>query len=238
MKIFVTGTSSGIGEALVRTYLSEGHEVWGISRRNSKDLDNYGSFHFLSFDLGDLEKLEDHILPFLEGLKSLDLVILNAGMLGEIREMRETPLAEIQKVMDVNLWANKLILDSLFKKIPTIHQLVAISSGASVNVNRGWNAYALSKAALNMLIRLYAAELPETHFSALAPGIIDTAMQDHIYELPEDERFPSLQKLKNAKGTSKMPGPEESAGLLRKAFDRVMEYESGAFVDVRDLYFK
>ena len=50
-----------------------------------------------------------------------------------------------------------------------------------------------------MLIELYAKEHAETHFISLAPGIIDTGMQDYIYTIEEEEKFPVVQKLKSLK---------------------------------------
>ncbi|MFW6370887.1 MAG: alcohol dehydrogenase, partial [Bacteroidota bacterium] len=99
----------------------------------------------------------------------------------------------------------------------------------------GWNAYSLSKATLNMLINLYAKEYTDTHFCALAPGIIDTEMQDYIYSLPDDNKFPVVQKLKSLKGTDDMPPPAKAAPSLIKAFETVKKYESGSFLDVREL---
>ena len=78
--------------------------------------------------------------------------------------------------MKINVWSNKVICDWLLKSIPEIYQIVFMSSGAAVNGNRGWGSYSLSKATLNMLAKLYAAEAKQTHFSALAPGLVDTAI--------------------------------------------------------------
>ncbi len=61
-----------------------------------------------------------------------------------------------------------------------VRQVIMVSSGATVLGNKGWGAYALSKAGLNMLARLYDHEFPDTHISALAPGLIDTAMMDYL----------------------------------------------------------
>lgn len=64
--------------------------------------------------------------------------------------------------MDINVWANKLIIDDLAARHVAPRRIVLISSGAGVVGNHGWGAYALSKAALNMLAQLYAHELPST----------------------------------------------------------------------------
>lgn len=144
-------------------------------------------------------------------------------------------LDEIEKVMNVNVWANKVLIDLLFRRLDEIDQIVAISSGASVSGSRGWNAYALSKATLNMLISLYAKEFSNTHFCALAPGLIHTKMQDYIYPLEEEEKYPVIKKLKEAHGTSKMPEPAEAAKVISKGIENVRNYESGLFLDVRKM---
>jgi len=135
----------------------------------------------------------------------------------------------------VNVWANKVLLDTLIQCVDRIHQVVAISSGASVSGSRGWNVYAISKAALNMMIKLYAKERPETHFTALAPGVVDTKMQDYIYNQEDDGRFEVVRKLKQMRDRKEMADPRENALALIEAMGIVLQYESGRFIDVRDL---
>ena len=90
-------------------------------------------------------------------------------MLGSLGDMSEAQLDDLKRVMDVNVWSNKTVLDALFARAFPVKQVVTISSGAAVNGNRGWRGYSISKAALNMLTRLYAAENPDTHFCARWP---------------------------------------------------------------------
>lgn len=231
----ITGNSSGLGYALTEQYLQQNWHVYGLSRRGC---------HGLKGDLDDIQcGLENHenITPALEKLlgkvKHLDLVILNAGILGEIRHIRTTPLNDIQQIMDINVWANKLILDWLLNKAISVEQVIAISSGAAVNGNKGWSGYSLSKATFNMLTRLYAVECPDTHFIALAPGLIDTAMQDYLCD--EDklstEDFPSLAKFRQSRGTENMPSPEQTAKNIIKLIPTLRQYDSGAFADIRTL---
>jgi NAD(P)-dependent dehydrogenase (short-subunit alcohol dehydrogenase family) len=136
----------------------------------------------------------------------------------------------------VNLWANKPVLDAVFAGGREVAQVVGISSGAAASGARGWNAYAISKAALNMMMRLYAAERPGTHFSALAPGLVDTAMQEQMRGLPADPRFPTVDRLKRAAGTADMPDPDTLAPRLLAGMDRVRELKSGDFHDLRALH--
>lgn len=235
MNILITGTSSGLGYGLTNYYLEQGHTVFGISRRIKSEQKKNKNFRYLSQDVTNYREVETNLLSFLKEVKQLDLVILNAGMLSEIKDLKDTSLDEIQKVMDVNVWANKIVIESLFKHVEKIHQVVAISSGASVSGSRGWNAYSLSKATLNMLISLYSKEYTETHFCSLAPGLIDTKMQDYIFDLPEEKEFPAVKKLKEAKKSGNMPNVEEAAEINATAIANVTNYESGSFLDVRKM---
>ena len=235
MNALITGTSSGIGNALAREYLEKGARVYGISRRLNDNLRKYAEYHHLSHDLSDHTTLEEKLRRLLNEERLLDQVILNAGMLPEIKDMRDTSLEEIRSVMNVNVWANKVLLDGLFKLVPEIYQVVAISSGASHSGARGWNAYALSKATLNMLITLYSKEIPETHFSAITPGVVETGMQDYIFSLPEDGRFHVVNRLKEMRRNKEMRDPREAAVHLIEAMGFAMQQENGSYIDIRKL---
>ncbi|MGF7139157.1 SDR family NAD(P)-dependent oxidoreductase [Roseimarinus sediminis] len=234
MKVLITGTHSGLGFGLARYYLKQGAEVYGISRKQNPELADHASFRYLSLDLIELGQIEALLPAFISELKSLDLVILNAGKLNEIKDLKDTSIAEIKSVMDLNVWSNKVLIDTLTTYC-SIGQVVAVSSGASVSGARGWNAYALSKATLNMLINLYAGELENTHFCALAPGLVDTGMQEYIAGIQETEKYPVLKKLQTARGTQKMPGIHQAAALFARAVTEVRNYKSGSFLDVREL---
>jgi NAD(P)-dependent dehydrogenase (short-subunit alcohol dehydrogenase family) len=235
MSILITGTSKGIGEGLAFHYLGEGHTVYGISRSVNERLNDLGNFHFLAADLTDFQGMKDKLPVFLMSVNQVDLIILNAGILNEIKDLKDTTIEEIKKVMDINVWANKILIDRGFDHLNKIEQIVAISSGAAISGSRGWNAYSLSKATLNMLIELYSKEHPETHFCAMAPGIIDTSMQEYISGLPEEVDYPVVKKLKNLKGTPDMPKPAEVAARLADGFKKARQYESGSFLDIRKM---
>ncbi|OAD23298.1 short-chain dehydrogenase/reductase SDR [Candidatus Thiomargarita nelsonii] len=86
-----------------------------------------------------------------------------------------------------------------------------------------------------MLLALYAAENPSIHFTALAPGLIDTAMQTYINQLEPLDIYPTLKRLQSARNTPDMPSPEAAAPSLAKAFKQVLSLPSGQYVDVRHL---
>jgi len=232
-RVLITGVSSGLGKALAAHYLAQGARVYGVARRTPQELRANRNFVFLSADLRSLSRISKNLETLLPANANLDLVILNAGILGEIKDMQQTSLDELREIFDINLWANKNICDFLMHRTST-RQVVAISSGAAVNGNRGWGGYSLSKAALNMLVKLYAAENPETHYSAVAPGLIDTAMQDYLCVVPDAKKYQALEKLRSARGTENMPTPEKAAEKLGPFFSRLPSaIESGSFTDIR-----
>jgi benzil reductase ((S)-benzoin forming) len=233
--VFITGVSSGLGLGMAKAYLKMGARVYGVSRREPKELAGRPDFHFASVDLAGLDRIAPAVDRLLQGVEALDVALLNAAVLGEIGDMAETPLERLRYVMDVNLWANKPVLDAVFSGNRLVTQVVAVSSGASVSGSRGWNGYSLSKAALNMMMKLYAVEKPGTHFTALAPGLVETAMQEKMRSLAPDPRFPTVERLRKAAGTPEMPSPEAIAPRMLEAIRGLRNRPSGDFHDLRSL---
>jgi len=234
LTVCITGVSSGLGYGLAKVLLEKGAQVYGCSRREPTDLVEQG-LRFTSVDLADASVGAQAFDRLIGDVPHFDIVVLNAGKLGQIRDMQDSPLEDLRETMEINVWSNKWLLDSLFDGSRRIDQVVAISSGASQSGSRGWNGYSLSKTALNMLIKLYAGERPNTHFTSLAPGLVDTAMQDYLTNLPEDPRYAPLEILKAAKGTEEMPDGEGCAKKLVEAFPKLLQLDSGGYADIRKL---
>ncbi|WP_018144775.1 MULTISPECIES: SDR family NAD(P)-dependent oxidoreductase [unclassified Thioalkalivibrio] len=229
----VTGNSSGLGLGMTRVLLEQSARVYGMSRRGCPEAGVSGDEQV---DLSDFGATQDAMERLLQGVESLDLVILNAGLLGHMQRMQDAPMDELRLLMDVNTFANKVILDALLKHRVAVGQIIAISSGASVSGHAGWSGYSLSKAALNMMMQLYAHEFPEeTAINAFAPGLVDTTMQDYLCDEADRESFPVLQRLKAARGTPDMPDPENAARAILDALPRLRHTTRGSFVDIRQL---
>ncbi len=228
--ILITGVSSGLGEALAKVYLENGDTVYAIGKTIPKKLDHYPHFFFFPYDLSETFMIQSTLKEFLAH-RSFDIVILNAGVLGEIQTLSQTDLIDAKAVMEVNVWANKELIDTLHHAHAQVKQIVGISSGAAINGSKGWGTYSLSKAGLNMLLSVYAKELPEIHFTALAPGVIHTPMVKHIIDEVNDEIYPSAKQLKEGN----IRTPEKAAKHLIETFPKLLTYESGSFLDVRTM---
>ena len=233
-QILITGNSRGLGCALTELYLRNGHRVYGLSRRGCGL--RHDRLQDRRVDLEQIDTIQPALTQLLQGVDALEVVYLNAAVLGTVGAMSETALDAIHRVMNINLWANKVLLDWLIQRALPVRQIVLISSGAAVRGGYGWSAYSLSKAGLNMLAQLYAHEFPATHICALAPGLIDTDMQQIISD-PEQvdaARFADFRRLRDARAANQMPGSERVADIIATSLARLRQTPSGSFQDIRD----
>ncbi len=130
--ILITGCSSGLGLALSNFYLENNFTVYGISR--TKPNIKNKNFHFKEFDLSDLSRIKPELTSFIDNIKEIETVYLNAGMLGDIKEITKLSITEIKEVLDLNVFANKELLDILSAN--NVKSIIGISSGASKTVQR------------------------------------------------------------------------------------------------------
>ncbi len=234
--IFITGTSRGIGKALAEKALEKGFKVFGISRKRSINHTNYQHF---TVDLSDLEQLNSFVFPAIEEAKKIVLVN-NAGVLGQVAPMGRVENTELYKVFRVNTIAVSYLMNLFIKKYennPAEKTILNVSSGAGRHVIESWSAYCASKSAMDMLSQVCDFEqkkyftYPVRVFS-VAPGIVDTAMQDEIRKVSEDN-FKDVNRFKNYKATNALSSPQSVAADLFKIID-FPENISEVILDVRN----
>jgi NAD(P)-dependent dehydrogenase (short-subunit alcohol dehydrogenase family) len=192
----VTGASRGLGRALAEQLAAAGARVVLVAR-SEPELARVteairtagGEAHAL---VGDVSRKED-VYPIAgaaaELVGPIDLLIHNASSLGPtpLRLLLDTECEDLSRVLETNLVGpfrlSRAIAGSMaLRKTGTI---LHVSSDASVNAYEGWGAYSVSKAALDHLSRLWAAELAERGVRVLSvdPGEMDTLM--HKRALPD-----------------------------------------------------
>lgn len=225
--ILITGCSSGLGLALTNYYLEKGFKVFGISR-TKPNIENLNFIH-INFDLSQVDKIKEKLTDILENINEFETVFLNAGMLGKIKVLKDLSIEELNEVYTINVYANKELLDILMNI--KVKNIIIISSGASKNGYKGWASYSLSKAGVNMLVNLYSNEMINTKILAVAPGVIKTPMTDYIrFELDENI-FPSVKKLNDGV----VQTPEETAIKLDNLINKIENFDSGSYVDIREI---
>ncbi|HWZ90349.1 MAG TPA: SDR family oxidoreductase [Polyangiaceae bacterium] len=192
----VTGASRGLGEALALELGRQGAKVVLVSRSRSalepivrRIREQGGQAHALEADLGD----KGDVYPLAGAASALvgpiDLLIHNASELGKtpLRLLLDTECEDLERVLAVNLLGpfrlSKIIAGSMaLRKTGTI---VHVSSDASVSAYERWGAYSVSKAALDHLARIWAAELGAHGVRSFSvdPGEMDTRM--HAAAMPD-----------------------------------------------------
>ena len=224
MGVLITGVSSGLGKSLMERYeIDEVRDVYGLDRTYIDLITLYRHIY------------EEGIDRLLKGKTMLDLVILNAGILGEIKTFTKFNMDELQQIMNVNVFSNKLILDILFEKKVKIKQVVSISSGASEKTYKGWGGYSISKSAMRMMMSVYAKDVPNTHFTSLSPGLVQTKMQDYLCKKVSLDEFPETSKFIESKENGTTRNPYDVAEDIIKIIPKLLEMESGGYVDLRNV---
>ena len=132
----------------------------------------------LELDLTDLDAV-DRIGPTIaQRFGKLDIVVGNAGLLGEMSPMHHIATDVWTEVVDVNLNANWRLIrttDPLLRQSDA-GRAVFVTSGAAHGKRPYWGAYAVTKAALEMMVSCWAAETEETamRINLLDPGATRT----------------------------------------------------------------
>lgn len=191
----ITGASRGIGAAVALRFAAEGAHVVLVARtqgglediddRIRKENGDARAATLLELDLKNLDQV-DMIGPTIaERFGRLDIVIGNAGLLGEMTPMNHIEADVWSDVIDVNLNANWRLIrttDPLLRASDA-GRAVYVTSGAAQGKRPYWGAYAVSKAALEMMVTCWAAETEQTNLkiNLIDPGATRTLMRAEAY---------------------------------------------------------
>ncbi len=184
----VTGASRGIGRAVARGIAAEGAHVVLLARTigGLEEVDDEikaagGSATLVPIDLGDLDRIDPLGPQLFERFGRADILVGNAALLGTLGPLSHHAPALWERVLRVNVTANwRLIrtLEPLLRRSDA-GRAVFVTSGAATTINAYWGAYSTSKAALDAMVRSWAAELVETsvRVNLLSPGPIRSSMR-------------------------------------------------------------
>ncbi len=202
----VTGASRGIGYAVAKALAKEGAHIIAIARPRSKaaleELDDDiralgGSATLTPLDLTDYVGIDRLGAAIYERWGRLDILVANAGLLGSLSPMGHLDPKEWDRVMAVNVTANwRLIrsLESLLRQSDAGRALF-VTSGAAHKAVPYWGLYATSKAAMEKMVEIYAAECAKTpvRVNMINPGPIRTGMRAKAFpgEDPETLATPA-----------------------------------------------
>lgn len=202
--ILVTGSSSGIGQAITRHLLKLGHRVIGISRREQKEESD--NFTHYQIDLADIDTLPEKLKMVEKAHPDIDFVLLNAGQ-GHLTNIEELSYEQIDKLLSFNLtqyaFVTKAFLPTLKKKDHA--NIVYIASTSGRKGSKRFSIYCASKFGVCGLAESIRDECKTTnvHVTILSPGMVrtpffdtfDLGPSDHPYEAIEPEDFHPIMDL-------------------------------------------
>ncbi len=199
----VTGASRGIGAAVARRFAAEGarlvlvaRTVGGLEELDDRIREGGGERATLvPLDLREFDAIDRLGASLYERFGHLDVLVGNAAVLGTLSPLGHIEPAGWAEVMDINLTANwRLIrsLDPLLRRSQA-GRAIFVTSGAATAPHAYWGAYAVSKAALEMLVKTYAAELSKTKVRAnlIDPGATRTAMRAKAFPGEDPQSLPA-----------------------------------------------
>jgi NAD(P)-dependent dehydrogenase (short-subunit alcohol dehydrogenase family) len=197
--ILVTGASRGLGATLARELARKGARLALVARdeaalqRVVRSIEvEGGEAHAIAADVGAKEDVYAVAGTAAALVGDVDVVIQNASTLGRVPLLllADTACEDLEQVLAVNLVGpfrlSKALVGPMLLRGRGL--VVHLSSDAAVAAYARWGAYGSSKAALDHLARIWAAELDGTgvRFLGVDPGEMDTAM--HAEAMPDADR--------------------------------------------------
>jgi short-subunit dehydrogenase len=189
----VTGAGRGIGAAIADVLAAEGAHVILIARTGA-DLEKVeerihaagGSATIAPMDLTEPEGIARLAQAVAERWQALDILILNAAMLGTLTPVVQIDGKEFNRLLTLNLLAQQALIaafDPLLRKSDA-GRIIALTSSVGTRPRAYWGAYGASKAALETLVLAYGEEvknLAPLKVAIVNPGATATAMRARAY---------------------------------------------------------
>ena len=198
----LTGASRGLGLALARALAERGWTLVVDARGGAALQGAAAGLDGVVAVPGDMSDAEHRRALVDAAGDRIDLVVNNASLLGPSPQPRlaDYPLGELARVYDVNVFAPLALVQLALPRLAPDAAIVHVTSDAAVEPYEGWGGYGSSKAALEQLTAILAAEHPDLRVYTVDPGDMRTQMQQ--------DAFPG-------EDISDRPPPEESVpGLL------------------------
>ncbi|SRX73513.1 SDR family NAD(P)-dependent oxidoreductase [Aequorivita antarctica] len=185
-KIIITGTSRGIGFEMVKIFSEAGQNVLALSR-NSKPISDLKlkNVTALEFDIADESEIVKLSAYIQKGMKTVDVVINNAGFLVN-KPFSEITSEEFKRSYDVNVFGVASLTKTVLPFMKKDGHVINISSMGGIQGSvkfPGLSAYSSSKGAIITLTELLAEEYKETgpSFNVLALGSVQTEMLEEAF---------------------------------------------------------
>ncbi len=204
MKIaLVTGGTKGIGKAIALAFLQHGYEVILNYRSDQQTaVATQEEFNMLGYcpilmraDVSDELQVKNMFKELFSVYGRLDVLVNNAGI-SKIKVIQDTTVADWNRVFDTN------VKSAFLCSREVVNKMIADGGGSIINISSIWGevgvscevAYSASKGALIAFTKALAKELAPSNIrvNCVAPGVIDTQMNDHLTGNEMEELIESI----------------------------------------------
>ncbi len=193
--VLVTGASSGIGRAVARQLLQQGHTVIGTSRDCQKFARPMERFSSVQLDLSRLTELPQKIRDLQQTFPDLDAVVFSAGI-GQFGSVEEFSYPQIEALMTINftsqVFLTKALLPALKRKANS--DLIFIGSEAALKGSRKGAVYCASKFAVRGFTQALREECGKSNVRVclINPGMVKTPFFEQLNFEPGDHETNSI----------------------------------------------
>lgn len=199
----VTGASRGIGAAVAKRFAAEGAHVVLVARTvgGLEEVDDAiqaaggAKATLVPLDLTDFDKIDLLGASIFERFGRLDILVGNAAMLGALSPISHFDPRTWDRVMALNVTANYRLIRSLDRLLrgSDAGRAIFVTSGAARTAIPYWGAYAASKAALEMMVRMYAGEVRKSplRVNMVDPGVVRTSMRAQAFPGEDPSTLPA-----------------------------------------------
>ena len=207
--VVVTGTSKGIGNSIVRSFLNKNATVFACTSKeehnsllNLKKKEKFDKLNIVKFNLAIENEIKTAAKQIIDKCDGIDVIINNAGII-DTSLFQMTKIDDIKKIFEINFFSQlrflQLILKMIIRKKGSI---INISSTAGIDPSIGRLAYSSSKAAMIIASKTLSKELSRNNIrgNVIAPGLTDTEMmhKNHNKQIIDDElKKISLKRIAN-----------------------------------------
>jgi benzil reductase ((S)-benzoin forming) len=234
--VFVSGGSSGIGEAMIRSLPFSPARIFDVSRRGAPGCEQ------LRVDLADpasWPRVAELFRREMDGFAGERVLFLHcAGTLTPIGFAGEEDAVAYTRAVLLNAAAPQVLGDAFLRAARGTSapcQLLMIGSGAARNVYAGWTNYGAGKAAVDQWVRTAGAEQElrggHCRVISVSPGLVATAMQQEIRATPAS-RLPGVDRFIEVHQKGELRDPAEVAREIWALLERSLP--NGAIFDLRD----
>ena len=232
----VTGASRGIGRAIALTLARAGAHIVAVARTTGalEEIDDAAracdsSATLVPLDMCDYAGIYRLASELNQRYERLDVMVGNAGVVGQRSPLDHIDPQNWDEVMAVNVTANWHLvraMDALLKRSPA-GRAVFITSGAATHARAYSGAYSVSKAALNVMARVYAAETDSTalRVNLFNPGPTRTGMRTQVMPGEDPMTLPTPENV----AAKILPLCLPSCGETGKLYD----FPSGKFLEFK-----